>query len=1209
MDEMYSYQGLTPAYLKDNVRKNAMYWWVGQVVDEETWRDNEQTILHNRDASLGWGKRYRVRIISRDPDIKEPPLYTPDQLLEMASVIAPVTAGSGHGGYSETSVLAQGSFVVGFYLDGEEGRQPCIFGCLPNNPQTRLLGADPELGYIPRSGYYGLTGTKTCSTNDLYGTNPAEGEIPCKEAGTADGALFDVRKNDQKIDGDIVEVRKKNIECEGPGGPIQNIQGFIQKALAIINFIKSQGNSFLTAASDLKDNIQNVINSTATFVSSMFKLIVNKIKGFVIEKFNNTIKDIAANLPPNLRQPFSTANSEAVDGLACVFNKIIQGLLELAKNLLDDLIFGAQGIVSAPICAAEKLVGDLLGNILSDITAAVDAALSAVEGVLQTAGDILGGVFNILDIVTGILNFLKCDETPNCNYTARWSFWNGENEAAAVDEAIANLLQDVAQNLPGGDGSGSFACNTNQTENTFPTITFPSLSFDIGVPAPTPAPAPAPTSIDTAPTPAPAPAPAPAPTPTPAPTPAPSPAPAPAPAPTPAPAPAPTPTPAPAPAPEPEPVAEPVILNPPPPVDPDVVDEEDIIDDDAIDEEEDVIDTPSSGIFDSTEPILTASAIVSASGEIMGLDFAANGTPFSANLKTTPEVVINANNTNGGGAKIRLITATEDQEPSIDFKSGNEVTVIGAVVLSPGQGYLQRPDGSSNFPSGPNDIIIKTPTGGSVVVPPGTLVGGPDSNFDISVPISEETEAQDEDDEESGSGPSILNPLPVDLDVDDEEDEIDTDVDDIDVRNSSIDPAVDPADDPNAVLVFIPRGLQPIPVYNVDTGIQTDLLIGEGIEIGIPIPPNSTFTSPSITPPTPSNSPAVQEDDNIGVQESSLPIDFDPEENTIGVPTVTITPPEGGQASSVISEDNTNGIVGGVRPNNITAGPARGPVRRSGGSDRAPGGIVGFEGLPGEFDGLGPEDLDDDTRRLVDSTGTPTNIDDFTGEPGGTGGVRRPVSTGAGTGGVGRPLSTGAGTGGLVPDGNGRFIPEDNESFVPNGNGGLDNDTRQFVNSTGRPVNPTRPSVNREFVPDGNGGFIPQGTGIGGGTPFVSDGRPSVEGKSVDVVLEGFFINNTGINYRPGDEVVIEPSNGVEVLPVFNNIGQLVDLNIQNPGNVFLEIPRIFVRTQTGINANIIPIFGVRKDEGPDERLIELTGDRIISVVDCVGNFDEIELR
>ena len=55
-----------------------------------------------------------------------------------------------------------------------------------------------------------------------------------------------------------MKLRKKNIECEGPGGPIQNIQGFIQKALAIINFIKSQGNSFLTAASDLKDNIQNV---------------------------------------------------------------------------------------------------------------------------------------------------------------------------------------------------------------------------------------------------------------------------------------------------------------------------------------------------------------------------------------------------------------------------------------------------------------------------------------------------------------------------------------------------------------------------------------------------------------------------------------------------------------------------------------------------------------------------------------------------------------------------------------------------------------------------------------------------------------------------------------------------------------------------------------------------------------------------------------
>ena len=124
-----------------------------------------------------------------------------------------------------------------------------------------------------------------------------------------------------------------------------------------------------------------------------------------------------------------------------------------------------------------------------------------------------------------------------------------------------------------------------------------------------------------------------------------------------------------------------------------------------------------------------------------------------------------------------------------------------------------------------------------------------------------------------------------------------------------------------------------------------------------------------------------------------------------------------------------------------------------------------------------------------------------------------------------------------------------------------------------------------------------------GGRTYTLHGDNSVrvDGQPVDVIIEAFYIDDPGANYSPGDEIVIEPSNGVEVLPIFNNIGQLVDLNIVNPGGTFFGVPKIFIRSQTGVNANIIPIFVVRRDEGPDERLIEATGDRIISVVDCVG--------
>ena len=391
-----------------------------------------------------------------------------------------------------------------------------------------------------------------------------------------------------------------------------------------------------------------------------------------------------------------------------------------------------------------------------------------------------------------------------------------------------------------------------------------------------------------------------------------------------------------------------------------------------------------------------------------------------------------------------MITAADGGEATIDPKDGDSVTVLGAVVLDPGQGYLQRPDGSSNFPSGPNDTIIRTPIGGSFVVPPGTLVGGPDSEYNINIPSSQEVE---------------LNPE----------------------ENSTLNPEIDPANDSNAVLVFMAAGLPPMPIYNVDTGIQTDTIVGEGIEIGIPIPPNSTFTTPTLLTSDPST---IQEEDGIGVPESSIPFDFNPEVIPVGENNPS---------------DNTNGIVSNFVDGVTSTGQFNNGVGRPGSGTGRPGSGTGRPGS---------------------GTGRPGSVGDFTIDTKGTGNV-----------------TSGIGFTGI--DGVGRIV---------------------------------------------NG-----------------DGRPTVDGQPVDVIIEAFYIDNPGANYSPGDEVIISPSNGVEVRPVFNNVGQLVNLNIENPGGTFTTVPKIFIRSQTGVNANIIPIFVVRRDEGPDERLIEATGDRIISVVDCVG--------
>lgn len=932
---------LGPAYLRDNVRKNSMYWWLGQVVDEDTWIGNEQLHLHSRDAVSGWGKRYRVRIFSRDSEVK----IVPDEQLDMADVVAPVTAGSGHGGYGETVVLAQGSFVMGFYLDGEEGRQPIIFGTLPNNPQTRLFGGDPEDGFIPRTGFMGITGNKKVATHDLY-TKP--GSHPCKEGCTADGALDDVKRHDQKTDGDVIEVRKKNIECEGGGGPIQNIQGFIQKALSIINFLKSQANSFLGAASDLKNNIQNIVDSTASFVASMFKLIVGRMREFALKEFNKITAAAGQLIPPNLRQVFATKESEAAGGLGCVIQKIIDTLLDLAKGFIEKIV---DGFVVAPICAAEKMVGDMIGNIIGDITSGIESALSGIENVIGAAADIASGAFEVLDFITGLLNFLKCDETPNCKYTNRWSFWNGENEAAEVSEELGDLLKEVAGS---GGGGGGGECSTTQVPCDAPTLTFTNMQ----------------------------------------------------------------------------------------------------------DEDSEI----------------SAECIVSADGQVMGCTFSDTG----GNLSATPGCVVNPNNNSGGGCQIALVTTAGGGEPSTTIKSGGDVEIVGAIVLEPGQGYLQAPDGSSTFPSDPNDVIIRDTNGSSFVVPPNTGVGGPGDEIQLIQPNTNT-------DPNSNTGPIDNSGVDPDADFDPNEgvdpnpgEELFTDID----PNSGTGPNLEPGipEDPNLAgnpnfnddiggfqpVIFVPPGLPPIPIYDRDTGIELVTIIGEGIDVAIPIPPNGTFTTPSIV----SSDPSVIETD----------------------PDTVLTDLPGNTPGTVIVGD----IIGATPTNTDLT-----------------------DGITGDFTdgGVFVEDGSDDSLGLL-TPGTPGI--GFSAIDGGTG----------------------------------------------------------FNGIGNNPISGT-----------GNNGA---------GDTNLS---PTVGGQPVDVVIDGFFIADGGANYSPGDEIVMIPSNGVEAEPVFNNVGQLVSINIQNPGGSFFGIPRIFIRSQTGVNANIKPIFAVRPENAdPDERLSNITGDRIISVVDCVGH-------
>ncbi len=437
---------------------NTLYWWLGQVVDEKNWVGNINPKLHDRDDVPGWGWRYKVRIFGRDSKVKK----TPDDKLEMAEVLLPVTAGSGHAGSVQSANIRQGSYVVGFYKDGIDAREPIIFGVLPNNSQTDLFGGDPNEGFIQRSGYFGKTGQKRVSTKNIYNAGP---NSLCTDESEG-SCTADVSHSDQYKDGTKCHYVPKTRKCDGAGGELKGIQKIIKQVLATINRIKAEVNSFLGAASDLTASISQLVDDVANAISGLVKTLLDRMRAYVVNKLNNGVKDLVDKLPPNQRPGANEANEKAVDILQCVFNKIIRGLVSLITNLLNDII---ENFVNAPLCAIESFIGNLLGNILGDITNAIQSAISAISGIIGKIGDFAGQVLSVLDIVAGVLKFLSCEEEVDCTMGDEWSFWDG---AKCAIENASQRIRTGSDRINGLISGGAEAppCNTAQIPCGPPTV-------------------------------------------------------------------------------------------------------------------------------------------------------------------------------------------------------------------------------------------------------------------------------------------------------------------------------------------------------------------------------------------------------------------------------------------------------------------------------------------------------------------------------------------------------------------------------------------------------------------------------------------------------------------------------------------------------------------------------------------------------------------
>jgi uncharacterized protein YoxC len=430
-------------------------WWVGQIADDSTWRDN---ILPGKFETAnqipGWGRRYKVRIIGLhdqgETEIKS------DQL-PWAQVMYPITAGGGQGGSGQTPNLRQGNMVFGFFLDGQEQQVPVIMGVLGNNAQTSLatkIGdgkvTNTQPGSLATSGFaegqVPIAGPAKPTSPDtaLVVASPggASSTGPAKAGATIENpdAIHLANNRDTKA---LDLYLKKTVmlsPCDPVGSAMKAMQTEIENLTKEIDKVLQAAQSYVDAvsqvasqisdvagqigdivesdcpsdaigaAADVAGDIQALLEQYAPKLATHTKVIMDKIGEYTSKIFNAEIAPLSDVMFPNQRFQFLDMKIEINETFKCLFSGITDGLSDSILGALTDSLDLCNPSEDAtetspgtapfvPICSVEKLVGDVIATNLTDIEQTVEDALGSVGTFLD---DIQAGLGELTGLISGI---------------------------------------------------------------------------------------------------------------------------------------------------------------------------------------------------------------------------------------------------------------------------------------------------------------------------------------------------------------------------------------------------------------------------------------------------------------------------------------------------------------------------------------------------------------------------------------------------------------------------------------------------------------------------------------------------------------------------------------------------------------------------------------------------------------------------------------
>ena len=462
------------------IGNDGFQWWVGQI---------EGTAADEKNNKGGY--RFKVRIVGDHPG--DPELVGTEDL-PWASVMMPVTVpfipGNGGGAHPQLEV---GCWVIGFYMDTEK-QKPIIMGSIGQTPgATKVftertpdtppfttaipqINAQADGAPIQKDEGGSSTGKNTATGGLSDGTEDGDGNSRVNTPPKKVQPL----KNENAASEDWCQSKAE--KCD-ENDMMSQMTGIMGEFLAAVQ--NNGGNVGTYLVNEATGGLMDGVNMARGYVNKAMRVVsefVARVKGFIIEKLQNAVKDlINALLRPsedgNSLTPVTEFFNNLLKNLGCSMADLGD---RLAKFLTDLLMSYVQQIYKSVACQIDALVN----GIMSKINSLMNEVLGAVLGPIS---DILGAIAGPLNILGGAINYvlnllgISCSGPDRSCSKKKQVCTNGGEELDDEGDFLDQLLSDIDNLFPAtGADYTQYVCDDAYKGKS---LQFTTIGFTGGIPA------------------------------------------------------------------------------------------------------------------------------------------------------------------------------------------------------------------------------------------------------------------------------------------------------------------------------------------------------------------------------------------------------------------------------------------------------------------------------------------------------------------------------------------------------------------------------------------------------------------------------------------------------------------------------------------------------------------------------------------------------